>query len=413
MATSEWRQHWTILLPCIAGIMLCAVHGYSLGVMIPVLEQEFGWLRAEISAGPLIISMVALFVAPLVGNRIDRLGPRRIALIGVPLFCLAIALLSLSSGSIWSWWGLWALLAMASMFVIPTVWTAAISGFFEKNRGLALALALCGTGLTAALIPALTNLLVENHGWRGAYLGLAGICFAVVFPLVWFFFRNPRHHVVKAGSAPAVRGLSGMSAREGLLSARFLKLGGSATIFSVALCALTVNAVPVLLAQGLTPARAAGVAGLIGIGSIMGRLCGGYLLDRFNANVVAAVTVLMPIASVAVLLSFPGSPAAAAVACVVIGLSVGAELDACAYLAARHFGLRSFGTLFGTINGLLLFGNGVAPIVANYVYDIVRSYDPVLWAMIPACLISSLLFLWLGPYPEFSAERVAGSEAPA
>lgn len=418
MSASEWRQHWTILPPCIAGIMLCAVHGYSLGVMIPVLEREFGWLRAEISAGPLIISMVALFVAPFIGNSIDRLGPRRIALVGVPGFCLALALLSTATPSIYSWWGLWTLLAFASMFVIPTVWTAAINGYFDKNRGLALALALCGTGLTAAVIPSLTNLLVDGYGWRGAYMALGGICVAVVFPLVWFLFHaagsRPTPSLAQHGSVPPLApALTGVSARVGLTSARFLKLGGAATIFAVALCALTVNAVPVLLAQGLTPGRAAAFAGLIGIGSIIGRLCGGYLLDRLDANKVAAVSVLLPIVSIAILLMFPGSETGAALACLVIGLSVGAELDACAYLAARHFGLRNFGTLFGTINGLLLFGNGVAPILANAVYDVVKTYDPVLWSMIPACLLASLLFLWLGPYPVFDPEPVVDSDGVA
>ena len=39
--------------------------------------------------------------------------------------------------------------------------------------------------------------------------------------------------------------------------------------------------------------------------------------------------------------------------------------------------------------------------IANYVYDITRSYDPVLWALIPTCLFSALLFLLLGRYPDF------------
>ena len=43
-------------------------------------------------------------------------------------------------------------------------------------------------------------------------------------------------------------------------------------------------------------------------------------------------------------------------------LSIGTEVDACAYLAARHFGMRSFGTLFVAINGLLLFGTGFSPL---------------------------------------------------
>ena len=86
-------------------------------------------------------------------------------------------------------------------------------------------------------------------------------------------------------------------------------------------------------------------------------------------------------------------------ACLVLGLSIGTEVDACAYLAARHFGMRSFGTLFGAINGLLLFGTGFSPLASNYVYDVTKSYNPVLWSLIPLCVTAALLFLALGRYP--------------
>jgi predicted MFS family arabinose efflux permease len=167
--------------------------------------------------------------------------------------------------------------------------------------------------------------------------------------------------------------------------------------------------VPVLLARGMTPATAAGFASLLGIGSILGRIGGGFLLDRFDAAKVAAISVTLPAVAVVLLLAFPGD-AAAGIACLIIGLGIGTEVDCAAYLAARHFGLRSFGTLFGTLNGLMLFGNGIAPVMANHVYDVTRSYEIVLWFQIPACLGTALLFLWLGPYPRFDA---AGGRADA
>jgi predicted MFS family arabinose efflux permease len=168
--------------------------------------------------------------------------------------------------------------------------------------------------------------------------------------------------------------------------------------------------VPVLLARGMTSTTAAGIASLLGIGSITGRLVGGVLLDRFDAAKVATVSVAMPIVTVALLLAFPGDRVAA-LACLVLGLSVGTEVDCAGYLAARHFGLKSFGTLFGALNGLMLFGNGIAPVLANHVYDVTRSYDIVLWAQIPACLMTMLLFLLLGPYPQFDAETAAPDAA--
>jgi MFS family permease len=407
-AANEWRQHWTVLLPCVAGIMLCALNGYSLGVMFGPLQQAFGWTRAQISAGPLILSMIAIFTAPLVGVAVDRFGPRRIAVIGVVLFCSASGLFSTAIASIWSWWGLWLISSISSMFVLPMIWTTAINGFFNKNRGMALAIALCGTSLTATTVPMLTNYLVDAHGWRMAYVWLAAIAFAFVFPLVWFLFRsvadNRRTRDASTGSQTIAPVLTGVSAREGFRSARFLKMAGAIGIFSAASCALTTNAVPIIIAQGIDRSTAAALAGLVGIGSLMGRLGGGYFLDRFDANKVAAVSVLTPIISVALLLGLPGSTTGTMIASLALGLSVGTELDACAYLAARHFGLRSFGTLFGAINGLLLFANGFMPFAANYAYDVMGNYHLILWVEIPACLISALLFLRLGSYPDFTQE---------
>ncbi len=59
-ALEEWRKHWAVIVPCFLGIMLISAHGHALGVMIRPLEQEFGWPRAQISAGFLFISFMAL-----------------------------------------------------------------------------------------------------------------------------------------------------------------------------------------------------------------------------------------------------------------------------------------------------------------------------------------------------------------
>lgn len=398
----ELRRHWRVLPPCMIGIMLCSIHGYSLGVMIPVLEGEFGWPRAEISMGMMIISMIALVGAPLVGIVIDRFGPRRIALGGILVFCSSLAMLS-NASDLRTWWLLWTLLGVGNMLILPTVWTKAINFYFDRSRGIALAIALCGTGIAATFVPTLTNSLVEHYGWRGAYVALGAIGVVVTFPLAWLLFRTPDGAAAcSRGAARPVPKVRGVSARDGLTQPRFLKLAGATLLFSITICALTTNLVPVLIARGLTPATAAGIAGLLGLGSISGRLIGGFLLDRFDAAKVAAISVVMPVITVLLLLAFPGA-GMAAIACLILGLAVGTEIDCCAYLAARHFGLKSFGTLFGTMNGLMLFGAGIAPVMANHVYDVTKSYDIVLWVQIPACLGTAVLFLLLGPYPELGA----------
>lgn len=403
----EWRQHWRIIIPCFLGVMLISTHGYALSVMILPLEQEFGWPRAQISAGYMIISIVALFGAPLVGNLVDKVGPRKIGLSGILLYCAMLASLSLATPNILSWWGLWSALAIGALTIMPAVWVAILNGYFFKSRGLAMAIALSGTGMGAALWPMITHALVDEFGWRMAYVGLGLIGASICLPVTWFLFREADAKPKPASNkntAPAKQTRAGPTAKQQVHSLRFYKLAGAAVIFAFANGTLTQNMVPVLVSEGLTPAKAAAIAGLLGIGSITGRIVGGFLLDRFNGNIVAAVSVLLPILTVALLMGAEGSQIWAGAACLILGLSVGAELDCCAYLAGRHFGTRNFGTLFGSINGLLLFGTGIAPIAANYVFDTMHSYDLVLIALIPIFVLTAILFATLGDYRNLDQE---------
>lgn len=389
-----------MLIPCLIGITLCSAPNHMLGVLVGPLERAFGWSRAEISSGPFIIAIIGLIAAPFAGMFADRLGPRRIALFGIPFFCSALALVSAANGSILVWWGLWALVGIAAMAIFPALWTSAISSLFFQNRGKALAIALCGTGVAAAVMPPLTNAVVEGYGWRGAYIGGALLMLAVAFPLTLAFFRSAHDNRRAANQSTAVPDLPGVSARAGFASWRFAKLASAAALFNFTITGLTANQVPILIGYGVTPGRAATVAGLMGIGAIIGRLAGGVLLDLFDARKVAAIAVLTPCATAILLLAFPGSVPAAMTASLVLGLAFGTELDACTYLAARHFGLRNLTTLFGTINGLVIFASGVGPVMANLIFDMTRSYELYLWLVLPGLAVTAMLFIALGRYPD-------------
>lgn len=204
IAWSEWQRYGSIMPACLVGMALVALHAYTVGVMIGPLEREFGWSRSQISAGPLVTSIATLLMAPIAGRALDRHGPRRIALIGIPAFAVAIALISTAGPSIISWLALYALLAVALMLIFPTVWTGAIAMRFEKNRGLAMAIALSGTGITSAVVPFLASRLIEEFGWRGAYIALGAMSFVVAFPLVLLLFgRDEEHRHPACSSSPS------------------------------------------------------------------------------------------------------------------------------------------------------------------------------------------------------------------
>lgn len=406
-AGAEWARNWPVVLASSTGVALCTVHIYSMGVLMAPLEAEFGWSRAQISSGHSIGAILAMIGAAPMGLLIDRIGPRRIALWSALLFCASVAMLSLAGPSIWSWLALWTVLGIAINGITPTTWTTAISGLFVRARGLALSVTLCGTGIGASLTPLVTNYLNANYGWRIAYLGLAGFWAAIVLPLLFFFFtsvKDRRRTDVSTSQSPLPAVLTGLTAREGFRSPRFYKLAIAAPTISLVAVSFVVNLVPILASLGLSRSNAVEITSIVGVASIIGRLSGGYLLDRINGNIVAAVSVLLPIISCLLLLWMPGVVGAAMVAAAVLGLSLGVELDAVAYLATRHLGLRSFGVLFGAIGGVLSLSTGFGPLLVSYIFDVTRSYEPALWAYIPLCGLASILFLSLGNYPDYSSQ---------
>ena len=189
-AIAEWRGFWYLPVIAALGYATSVIHVYAIGPFIEPLQQAFGWSRAQISFGLTISSFVsAVFCIP-VGIAVDRIGPRRIGLVGVVLMTGAFALLGTTTGSKANWALLWTVIAFATLGVQATVWTSAVNSRFEKSRGLALAITLSGASLSAALFPVLATWLIAAYGWRGGFTGLGAIWALLVFPFLLFFFRG-------------------------------------------------------------------------------------------------------------------------------------------------------------------------------------------------------------------------------
>jgi MFS family permease len=399
-AASEWRQHWPVVLAATAGVAISTINVYSAGLFIDPFERAFGWTRAQISFGPVLPAVATVILAPFMGAAIDRFGPRRIGIIGVVTLICLTALLGLAGPSIWSWWALWTLLAIINVFIQPMVWTSAVSGFFAAGRGLALAVTLCGSGIGSIVTPILTYRLIEHFGWRMAFVGLAVCWGAMVTPLVVLLFTSVRDRertLMKSSYEQSLR--APPARRDALLSGRFFQLAMAGFLIATVVVSLAVSLVPILAWTGLDRKQAAGIAAMLGIASITGRLTIGFLLDRVEGRFLAAFSVCLPILSGLLLIVSPKSTVAASAAVLILGLALGAELDLVAYLTSRYFRLENFGLLFGSIAGLITLAGGGGPWLISLVYDLRHSYLPVLWAIIPMCLISAALFLFLGPYP--------------
>jgi predicted MFS family arabinose efflux permease len=405
-AAAEWHRNWPLVAAATSGMSLAALSTSAFGVMVVPIEQEFHWTRAQISTGPLLVSVMTVLFGTVLGLLVDRLGPRIIALGNVTLLCAATALLSQIGPQLWQWWAIWIVIGLCSA-ILPTLCVMPTTRTFNLGRGLAMAIVLSGSGISSFVVPNLGNWLVEHYGWQQAYLYLALIWYAVVFTLMLLFLRVPQAGAEpvptqKEQTQPPPGDLPGLTAREGLTSPVFYRLLFAAVIANFVGIAIILNLIPILRWTGLDAMMAASVMSLIGIFTIVGRIIAGGLIDRFDAGRIAGGASLLMFALPAMLLAFPGNIATSIAGVVIVGMMGGAQTPCIAYLASRHLGQRAYATLYATIMAAMSLGVGLGPLFANMVYDATQSYNIVLWAALPMFVIGALLFMSLGPYPNFS-----------
>jgi MFS family permease len=411
VAADEFKRGWTVLLAAIVGVgcSVSAVPFYSAGPFVKELEAAFDEPRGAVQLGFTIGSVMIGLSGPLVGGWVDRWGGRRVALFGLAGSGVALALVGLIAQNLVGFYIAFALIALLGAASSPVSWTRVIASWFERQRGLALGLTLMGTGICAAIVPTYATWAIARFGWQGAYLALALWPLVIALPLAFLLFRERRapRAAIAGREAPSAVEQTGLSPREAFRGYRFWVLGIGFFAISLAVGASVGNFIPLLTDNGMAPQQAAALFGLIGISIIVGRVAIGFLIDRFWAPGISAIACALPVVTCLILADPTPTVTGAAIAAICAGLAAGAEFDLIAFLAAKYFGLKHYGKLYGYLFLALMVGAGVAAPIAGTAYDLTGSYGPVLYGAAVICLAGSLSLLSLGRYPQF-----AGASTP-
>jgi OFA family oxalate/formate antiporter-like MFS transporter len=409
--TSEFKRGWRVLAASSLGIAFGAspIPYNSIGAFTGPLTDEFGWGRGDVQFAILVFSVAVVLAVPVVGALADRFGVRRIALGTLIAFGVGFAALSLTPASLFSFYAIWVVIGILGGGSTPVTWTRGVNAWFDARRGLALAMALIGTGITASFLPRLTTWLIGEFGWRTAFVALSLLPLGVALPVAIAWFKEPL--VGSADTAASSRVYSGLTVRQALVHYRFWVIAVALFVIAIGIGGLITNFLPLLTDRGFATSDAAWTTGAIGISLIIGRLVVGYLLDRIWAPAVTFPLLVLPAIACLLLMQDQVSPAAALASACMVGVAAGAETDLVAYLTVRYFGLRNYGTIYGLQYGAFAVASGIAPWAYGRVYDVYGTYNPILGVFSVALVAGAVVLLTLGRYPTFAPATGAGNGA--
>lgn len=386
-----------------ANTIFSAAYFQGFGVLIIPIERTFGWDRWVISAAMSLRQLESGILSPLVGFLLDRYSARKLIFWSAVIAGVGFISLGFTTAII-TFFLCFVIISIGASGVSHAVtWPVLISRWFRRQRGLAIGLAVTGP-IFGSPIVILNTHFEELYGWRSVLIGY-GILILVVVTLLSLLVRDrPESYGLRPDGDPPEGSISAESAGgraprrqdAGLtLQAIFRTkefwlftgyLAGTFTVNS----AFQIHMIPYFQQDmGLTPAWAAVVLTMVFLMSGIGRVGGGYLLDKLDYRMVlAVVAALMGLSLFYLQLVGADTIFATLPFAFMFGISFGCLVPMRGAVGSIMFGTRAIGRVLGILQGAPVAAGVIGPLVMGIIFDLNGNYSVAIWGLV---IISALM----------------------
>ena len=368
---------WVIVF--LGGLMGCVAIGamFSLAVFLEPMSEETGWSRAGISTAMTLDFLVMGVAGFLWGAASDRWGPRPVVLIGAVLLGAGLLVASRATSPLGFQIGFGLLVGLsAGAFFAPMI--AAVTGWFESGRALAVSLVSAGMGMAPMTMTPFAGWLISNHDWRTAMAAMGVLAWALLIPAALFVRAAP------AADDAAALGEGAGDAARALRSPQFAILGGTFLLCCAAHAGPIFHMLSYAVFCGIPTMAAVSVYGVEGLAGLGGRLLFGVAADRLGVKRVLVAGLFVQAMAIPAYLAVRDIRDFYVLA-VVFGMAYGGVMPLYAVLAREYFGQAVMGTVLGAATMLSAIGMAIGPVGGGWVYDSFGSYG---WMYIGSGLLA-------------------------
>jgi sugar phosphate permease len=355
---------------------------YGFSALFNPIEDEFGWSRASVAFAFSLRSEVGGLASPIVGFFVDRVGSRRLMMMGVVLVALGFVLMS-QIDSLLTFYGSVIVIAIGMSATGGPVGMVAIAHWFRRRRGRALSFMTAGAGTSGVMVLVL-ELLISSFGWRDALLIMGVTQLAICFPLAMSIRNRPDEMGLQPdGDPPALLDdgteappvpADGLTLGEALRTRAFWQMSFAVMLTNVGMIAVIVHMIPYFTKSiGLSEGLAAACVTAMTLISLSGRFGMGQLADVIDKRRVLA-TSFATCGLALLLFATIFEPWQIIYALPVFAIGWGGIIPVRPAFQAEYFGMKAFGAVQGIVFTVATLGGLFGPVFAGWMFDQTDSY---------------------------------------
>ncbi len=383
---------WVRLAAALALSTLGGVGLWSVVVVLPTVQAEFGVARGDASLPYTLTTIGVCFGGLLMGRLADRFG----VIVPVVGGTIALGLGYVGAGFTATLWqfalvqGVLIGLLGASATFAPLV--ADVSLWFVRRRGLAVAIVASGNYLAGTVWPPVVQHFIESVGWRQTYIGIGIFCVTAMLPLALLLRRRPPAFELSPGGARAATGSPRpLGFAPGTLQALLI---AAAMTCCMAMSMPQVHIVAYCADLGFGPARGAEMLSImLGFG-VVSRLASGWICDHIGGLRTLVIGSALQCVALLLFLPFDGLVSLYVISAL-FGLFQGGIVPAYAIIVREYFTPREASTRIAAVLMATLFGMALGGWMTGAIFDLTGSYTAAFANGIGWNVVNLAIAAWL------------------
>jgi len=396
-----------------------------------VLEGHFGWNKTQLSLAFSLTRVEGSVMGPIGGYLVDKLGSRRMVLIG--LLILGAGFLAFSRiNSLWQFYAAFVIMSVGAGLGSWLPMMTVLNNWFMRRRSTAMAMAMEGFSIGGVMLIPLLVWAIEpdiagRPGWQATALAIGIAIIIVAFPISRLVRNRPEEYgtypdgvarglrsteIAVGANRAIVEDVEGYTWQQAVRTKEFWMITLAHACSSTVIVTIMVHLGPMLVDRGFSLQMVGWVvSAYTGVGAVF-TMVGGYVGDRVRLQKTLFVFTSVQSIAVVVLMQTHTLPMAMLFA-VLLGIGFGGRTPLTTSMRGTYFGRKAFASITGIsmipMNVLFM----VMPLFAGIMFDQQGSYSIPFSVVAILSTMGSVLFLTLGnprsPMTSLQPERGAAA----